>query len=326
MKKAKKIKLVTIGGGSGQYILLSGLRDLKKVEITSVVSMVDSGGSTGRLRDEFGVLPPGDALKCILALSTNREVARKILLTRFKKDNRLNGHNAGNMLIAMLTQYAGNFPDGINALGEILNVKGKVLPVTTDKATLVAELTNGQHLYGETTIDVPRGDQREKIKKTFLVPHHSDLIKVYPPVLEAIKEADYVIIGPGDLHTSVIPNFLVPGVAEEIKRTKGKLVYIANIMTKFGETDNFKANDFIREVEERTRRRLDYILLNDGKIPRSLIKRYKGQKAEMVEINRRMKEGGRKYIIDNFLSDKGAVVRHDSSKLALVINSLISDR
>jgi uncharacterized cofD-like protein len=319
----KKIRIVTIGGGSGQYNLLSGLRDIKKIDITSIVSMVDSGGSTGRLRDEFGVLPPGDALKCILALSPNREYARKILLTKFNKDNRLKGHNAGNMLIAMLAQYAGNFPDGINALGEILNIRGRVLPVTTDRATLVAELTDGRHLYGESTIDLPRGDRREKIEKTFLVPHHGDSIKVYPPVLEAIAGADFIIVGPGDLYTSIIPNFLVPGVAEAVKKAKSKLVYVVNIMTKYGETDNFKVSNFIREIEKRVKCRIDNILINDGKISKEMVKRYQEQRAELVRNDLRPKTGGRHYILGNLLSTKGNIARHDAGKLALAIDSLI---
>jgi uncharacterized cofD-like protein len=322
----KKTKLVTIGGGSGQYNMLSGLRDLKKIDITSIVSMVDSGGSTGRLRDEFGVLPPGDALKCILALSPNREYARKILLTRFNKDNRLKGHNAGNMLVAMLAQYAGNFPDGINALGEILNIRGRVLPVTTDRATLAAELTDGRHLYGESTIDLPRGDQRAKIRKTFLVPHHGDSVKVHPPVLEAIGEADYIIIGPGDLYTSIIPNFLVPGVVEAARKAKGKLVYVVNIMTKFGETDNFKVSDFVREMEKRLRRRLDHILVNDGKISKDMVKRYKGQKAELVRNDLRPGNGGRDQVVVDLISTKGQIARHDADKLAAAIARLINQK
>jgi len=166
MKNEKK-KIVTIGGGSGQYVLLSGLRDSIDIEITTIVSMVDSGGSTGVLRDEFGVLPPGDIFKCILALSPDRENARKILQTRFISRGRLNGHNAGNMLLSFLSQYTGSFPEGVNALAQILNIKGTVLPVTIDRATLVAELTDGSHLYGEAAIDIPRGDQRQKIKSTF---------------------------------------------------------------------------------------------------------------------------------------------------------------
>lgn len=323
MKKNKKIKLVTIGGGAGQYVLLSGLRDLKGVNITSIVSMVDSGGSTGRLRDEYGVLPPGDALKCLLALTPSREAARKILLTRLKNENRLKGHNAGNMLITMFAQYAGNFPDGIKAMSEILNIKGTVLPVTTDRATLVAELADGERIYGETEIDIPKNDKTRKITKTYLVPHHTDSIKVYPPVLEAIKEADYIIIGPGDLYSSLTPNFLVPGVTEEIKKSSAKLIYIVNIMTKFGESDDFKVNDFTKIIEDKLNRKLDYIFVNNGEPTKDKLKRYKGQRAELVKINQQLKNSTRKYIIDNFLNDNGEVARHDSEKLAEQIDKLI---
>ena len=203
-------KIVTIGGGSGQYALLAGLRDLESLDITAIVSMVDSGGSTGRLRDELGILPPGDALKCILALSPHRDIARTIFLKRFTADRRLVGHNAGNMLITMLSRYTGSFPSGIQALAEILDVRGRILPVTIDKATLVAELTDGTRIYGETAIDMPRGTQREKIRDVFLVPHHSDTITVYPPVLKAIRQADMIVIGPGDLFTSIVPSLIVP--------------------------------------------------------------------------------------------------------------------
>lgn len=323
--KPKKIKLVTIGGGAGQYVLLSGLRDLKGIAITSVVSMVDSGGSTGRLRDEYGVLPPGDALKCLLALTPNREVARKILLTKLKNDNRLKGHNAGNMLITMFAQYAGNFPDGLEAMSEILNIKGTVLPVTVDRATLVAELADGERIYGETEIDIPKTDKRKEIVKTFLVPHHTDSIRVHPPVLEALREADYIIIGPGDLYSSITPNFLVPGVVEEIKKSTAKLIYIVNIMTKFGESDNFKVNDFTKIIEDKLNRKLDFILVNNGELAKDKVKRYKAQKAELVKINHKLKNTTRKYIIDNFLNDKGEVARHDVARLAEAIDKLIKN-
>lgn len=322
----KKIKLVTIGGGSGQYVLLSGLRDLKNISVTAIVSMVDSGGSTGRLRDELGVLPPGDALKCVLALSSNREVARKILLTKFDCDNKLNGHNAGNMLLSMLAQYAGDFPAGINALGEILNIhNNKVLPVTTDRATLVAELSSGERLCGESTIDIPLGGQRAKIKSAYLVPHHGDKIKLYPPVAEAVEGSDYIIIGPGDLYTSIIPNFLVPGLAEEIKKSKAKIIYVMNIMTKYGETDGFKAIDFIRTIEKTVRKRINYALVNNGKLKNGLVKKYQKQKAEMVKIDQQTKLNKKRSIIDNFLNTKGEVVRHDSVKLAMAIEKIIKN-
>jgi uncharacterized cofD-like protein len=141
--------IVTIGGGSGQFVLLSGLRDIEGIEITAIVSMTDSGGSTGRLRDELGILPPGDILKCILALSPHRDIARAILLKKFTTNNRLKGHDAGNMLLTMLSQYTGCFSEGIRAFAEILDVRGTILPVSLDKATLVAELTDGSRIYGE---------------------------------------------------------------------------------------------------------------------------------------------------------------------------------
>jgi len=319
-----KANIVTIGGGSGQYVLLAGLRDFKEANIVSIVSMVDSGGSTGRLRDELGILPPGDILKCVLALCPDRGSARKILQTRFTSDNRLKGHNAGNMLLSMLAQYAGNFPDGINALGEILNIRGQVLPVTIDRATLVAELTNGEHLYGERAIDVPQGGRREKIKKTFLVPHHSEVISVYPPVIGAIGSADYIIIGPGDLYTSIIPNLLVPGVAHGIKQSKARLIYVVNVMTKFGETDRFTAQDFIKEIEEKLDRKLDIVLVNNKKAGKELLDKYKDQKAELVEVNIEDGWQGRKIIIGNFLSTKGDILRHDAKKLLAAIKDILN--
>ncbi|MCF6248245.1 MAG: YvcK family protein, partial [Desulfobacula sp.] len=243
-----KRKIVTIGGGSGQFILLSGLRQLDN-QITAIVSMVDSGGSTGRLRDELGILPPGDILKCILALSPHQQACRSILMKRFQGDRRLAGHSAGNMLLTMLSRYTGNFQAGVAALAEILDVKGTILPVTVDRATLVAELTDGNRIYGEKAIDLPRGTQREQIKDVFLVPHHQDVISVYPPVLDAIEQADCIFIGPGDLFTSIIPNLIVPGVKNALQSTDAKIYFNINIMTKFGETHNFTGKDFVIKLE-----------------------------------------------------------------------------
>jgi uncharacterized cofD-like protein len=321
----KSHNVVTIGGGSGQFALLSGLRDLEEIKITAVVSMVDSGGSTGRLRDELGILPPGDVLKCILALSPHHDIARIIFLKRFIKDRRLQGHNAGNMLLTMISQYTGSFPTGVQALGEILDAKGAILPVTIDKATLVAELTDGSRIYGETAIDIPRGTQREKIRDVFLVPHHSDSISVYPPVIEAINSANYIIIGPGDLFTSIIPNLIVPGVKEALQETSAKVLYVINIMTKFGETHNFLGLDFVRKLEECIERQVDGIIYNAEKPDEKLLEQYRGQKAEFVEINESDDWwGNRRIYTSNMLDIAGGIVRHDSRKLALLIKEIIS--
>lgn len=322
----KNINITTIGGGSGQFALLSGLKDLEGINITAVVSMMDSGGSTGRLRDELGALPPGDVLKCILALSPYKKTTRSILQKRFKKDRRLKGHNAGNMLLTMLSRYTGSFPAGVQALAEILDARGTILPVTIDRATLVAELTDGSRIYGESAIDMPRGDQRETIKDVFLVPHHSDTIAIYKPVLNAIENADYIVIGPGDLYTSIVPNLIVPGLWESLSQTKALLIYVVNIMTKFGETNNYKASDFVSTLETFTRRKIDVVVLNDKKPAPSLLERYKKQKSEFVEINgESMPSEKRNYISADLLEPSRAIVRHDPVKLSNTISKIISE-
>jgi len=320
MQKIKKI--VTIGGGSGQYVLLSGLRDLENIDITAIVAMTDSGGSTGRLRDEYGILPPGDIMKCLLALSPYRDTDRRLLLKRFQSNKRLQGHSVGNLLLMILSQKAGSFPEGVEAFGEMIETRGRVLPITTDKATLVAELSNGEMLYGEAAIDVPRGQREEKITKTFLVPHHHEKIRVYSPVIEAIREADYLIIGPGDLYTSIIPNLLVPEVAEEIQRSKAKIVYIANIMTKYGETYGYDLERFKEEIEKNVLRPLDIILVNNTMIEKEVSDKYLTQKAGVVSWDKIDDITKQKIIFSDLLSVKGGIIRHDAEKLAKEIGKL----
>ena len=323
--KRKAQKVVTIGGGTGQFALLSGLRDLEGIEITAVVSMADSGGSTGRLRDELGILPPGDVLKCILALSPYHKMARTIFLKRFTSDIRLKGHNAGNLLLTVLSDYAGSFPAGIQALVEILDVKGRILPVTIDKATLVAELSDGGRIYGQAAINVPNGTQRERIKDIFLVPHHTDSVSVYPPVIEAIKCAEFILIGPGDLFTSVIPNLIVPGVRDALKETEATILYLVNIMTKFGETDHFTGYDFVLKVEECVGRQVDGVIFNTGKPEERLLDQYRVEKAEFVEVDEHAPcWGDRTVYASDLIDTAGGIVRHDSSKLALLIQKIIS--
>jgi uncharacterized cofD-like protein len=320
-------QLVTIGGGSGQFSLLSGLRDLSGVRITAVVAMTDSGGSTGRLRDELGALPPGDVLKCILALSPHREIARHILLKRFSKAKRLRGHNAGNMLLTFLSSYSGSFAEGVSALAEILEARGVILPVTTDNATLVAELTDGSRIFGEGAIDVPRGTQREKIRDVFLVPRNSGTVKVHPPVLAAIEAADAVVIGPGDLYTSILPNLIVPGVAEALRTAGTRLVYVVNIMTKFGETHQFRARDFLVKLEAVIGRPVDVVIYNHRRPDGRVLARYRKQQAEFVQIQN--EDGwwdGRRLLCADILETAGGVVRHDPTKLAAIIAEHILGR
>ncbi len=321
---AQAKKLVTIGGGSGQFILLSGLRKTSGTDITAIVSMVDSGGSTGRLRDELGILPPGDILKCILALSPHQDAARSILLKRFQNDRRLAGHTAGNMLLTMLSRYTGNFPAGVAALAEILDAKGTILPVTVDRATLVAELTDGNRIFGEEAIDLPRGTQRERIKDVFLVPHHQADISVYPPVLDAIESADYIFIGPGDLFTSIIPNLIVPGVRTALQRTSARIFYIINIMTKFGETQNFAGKDFVIQLEDHLGRKVDGLIGNSTKPAETVLTAYHEQKSDFVWIDTTHAFWeDRDILLTDVLDEQASIVRHDPEKLAAIIQDII---
>jgi uncharacterized cofD-like protein len=319
-----KKNIVTIGGGSGQFALLTGLRGLADVNITAVVAMVDSGGSTGRLRDELGALPPGDILKCILALSPHGDIARSILLKRFARDRRLQGHNAGNMLLTMLSRYTGSFPAGINALAEILDIRGTILPVTIDRATLVAELTDGSRIFGEAAIDIPSVSQRAAIRDVYLVPHHTDRISVYPPVLDAIANSEYIIMGPGDLFTSILPNLIVPGVKETLQATRAKILFVANIMTKFGETHNFAARDFAARLEEAIGRRLDGFIYNTRRPDEKILQRYHQQRARFVDIDDDLDFWkSRKIHAADILETAGGIARHDSVKLASLLNKLM---
>ncbi len=321
--KNPPIQVVTIGGGTGQFALLSSLRDLPGISVTAVVSMMDSGGSTGRLRDELGILPPGDILKCILALSPHQEIARSILLKRFQADRRLQGHNAGNMLLTMLSQYTGSFPTGVSALAEILEANGTILPVTTDQATLVAELTDGKRIFGEHAIDLPRGNQREKIKDVFLVPHHRDAIHVYPPVVEAINAAEFILIGPGDLFTSIVPNLIVPGVAEVLRTTRAQVYNIINIMTKFGETHQFQGLDFIERLEISMKRRVDGVIYNTSQPSADLRALYAEQRSERIQMDPDHPFWEDRNLIGaDLLDTSGQVIRHDAKKLAALLQSL----
>ncbi len=320
----KDKKIVTIGGGSGQFRLLSGLRDLKGTHTTAIVSMVDSGGSTGRLRDELGILPPGDILKCILALSPYQAADRCIMLKRFKTDPRLAGHSAGNMLLTMLSRYTKDFSASVASLAEILEVKGTILPVTTDRATLVAELTDGKRIFGEEAIDLPRGKNREQIKDIFLVPHHHDTISVHPPVIDAIYQADYIFIGPGDLFTSIIPNLIVPGVKQALQNTSAKIYFFINIMTKFGETHHFSGKDFATKIEDCLELKIDGFIGNITKPKNDILYRYSKQQSDFVNFD--MTDtfwNYRNLHLADFLDTNAKTAHHDPKKLAQSIVKIV---
>ncbi len=312
------MKITTLGGGTGQFTLLRALRDFPNLEITAVVSMADSGGSSGRLRDELGALPPGDVLKALLALSTlPGNSAREILLHRFNA-GALSGHTAGNMLLTVLSQYSGSFLEAVKALGELLKTKGKVLPVTTGQITLRARLENGDELVGEKNIDVPASPHRPRISEIWLEPNAFAVGEA----LQSIKEASYVFISPGDLFTSIIPVLLVRGVKEALAESRAKLVYICNTMTKPGETTGFRASDFVNAVKKYAGRKLDIILSNNSRPNENVLSRYLAEYSSPVIFDLDGETQSRVIAAD--LLAEGELARHSPQKIAQALKPFFS--
>ncbi len=316
-----KPKIVVIGGGSGVSTILS---ELKKVaHVTAVVSMMDSGGSSGRLRNEHGVLPPGDILKCICEMLPEDETSRKwrdFLNYRFHKGEGLKGHTLGNLLLTAAYDWEGGTAFGIESICQLLNIHGQVLPVTLNDVQLIAKLNDGTDLLSETHIDL-RTNFDKKIEFIYL----SRRAQIYKPVIQAILEADYIVIGPGSLFTSILPNFLVEGLPEVLKQTKAPKIYIVNLVTDPSETDGYKASDFIRKVEEYycDGTQLDYAIVNTGLIDEMLERIYKTEHKFPVEADLKECEKlvTKQVINGNFVKGK-TILRHDSGKLAETLVNL----
>lgn len=307
-------RVVVLGGGTGIYAVLSGLKRYLR-HITAAVSMSDNGGSSGRLRDEFGYLPPGDVRRCLVALAPDQEsmLLRRLFEYRFDRGTGLNGHTFGNLLLTALTDILGGTDTAIEEAGKLLRIQGRVLPVTLTSTTLCARLADGNEIRGETDIDIRKQHHDIPIERVFLYPS----APAHAPVLQEIATADLIVLGPGDLYTSVIPTLLVDGVAAAIRQSRGRRVYVCNVMTKHGETDGFTAGDFISEINRYLGEPVDCAVLNyHESLPRDLYRRYKEERAEPVAIDL-----GRCYeLVDQLairpLTATGALVRHDPEALA----------
>lgn len=244
----KRKRVVVLGGGTGTYQVLQGLKKYD-LEISAIISMCDSGGSTGRLRRELGILPPGDVRRAILALSDlpfAQKTLEELFNFRFEEGGSLKGHSVGNILLAALTQITGSMDKAIEEAARILHVSGSVFPVTLDKTNLVAILSDGTRIYGEANIDKREVKLDLPIKKIYLSPR----AHIYPKAAREIEAADLIVAAPGDLYTSLLPVFLVDGVVEAITKSKADLAYVVNLMTKREETKDFNASDFVCTLKE----------------------------------------------------------------------------
>lgn len=317
-----KCNITTIGGGTGTFNVLSGLGKNPRLNLAAIVTVADSGGSTGELRDEFGILPPGDVRRAIVALAEDTEVVRRLFEYRFKEGRRIAGHTVGNLLLTALTDIMGDFERGIEELSDMFDVHGKVIPVTLDNVSLGVTLENGERILGETDIDVPKHDANIPIRDAFLLGGG----RLNPRAREAIENSDYVIVGPGDLYTSIIPNLLCEGMVEVLRATTAKIIYACNIMTKHGETDGFAVEDFVRVLEhylgEGT---IDYLLVNNGELRSNLVKKYEEEGKIPVRLRNRqvLVDKGIRIVERDFTSETD-YIRHDPRKLARTIEDFAS--
>jgi uncharacterized cofD-like protein len=282
--------------------------------------MADDGGSAGILREDFGILPPGDVRRSLVALSeTDDKILSSLFTYRFSEGKGLTGHSFGNLMLTALQRITGSFEKAIEEAGKILRTKGQVVPVTLSDVRLCAELENGQIIKGEANIDSPSHDGRIRIKKVWL----SVPAKINPKAKKAILEADLVIMGPGDLYTSVIPNILVKGIPEALEKTKATVLYISNLMTKYGETNDFSAYDFLRVVQSYLRSgTIDYFLANSKKPTLTRLKKYSAQHSVFVEIDRAKFKNKPVLVIGDYLRNTG-FIRHDPEKTVRTILHLI---
>lgn len=320
-------KITILGGGTGTFVSLSGLKNYP-YDLSVIVTMMDSGGSTGRLRDQLGVLPPGDLRQCLVALSEAPLFWRKLFLYRFDKGD-LRGHNFGNIFLSALAKVTGDYQKVVDTASFILKTKGSVIPVTYNQTHLCVKYANGRILKGEGAID-ENTTETSRIVQAYVAPK----VGANPKAIAQILKSDYVIIGPGDLYTSIIAVLLISGVAEAIVKTKAKLIYVANLTTKRGQTTNYSALDHLLDLQTYLGRAVDYVIINNGKVPKHMLNWYAKDKEQLVEddLNLAVKRIKviRADVVDKhqFVKRKEdeitrSILRHDAVLLAKTINTIL---
>ena len=311
-------KVVVLGGGTGMSTLLRGLK-MFPLDITAVVSVCDDGASTGRLREEFDIIAVGDIRKVIISLSETEPLVKELLNYRFKTTSDLNGHPVGNLLLTALTDISGNISDGIEALSNVLNLKGKVLPLTEDNVTLVANMKDGSIVKGEHFITESDGIIKEV--------YYEEEPVVNPLVIKSIKEADLVILSMGSLYTSIIPNLICDDIVKTLDSSNKEIMYLSNMMTQPGETDDFKVSDHIKTINKYLgKRKIDVVVANNGTIDEKIALKYATEEQkdpvlldkENIDIN---------IIENNYITIENEMIRHRVDKLALdIFGYLISKK
>ncbi len=335
--KLKKKTVIVMGGGTGTYTVLTALKQFDQINLKAIVAMTDDGGSSGVLRDELGVLPPGDIRQSLVALSESSETIRKLMNYRFDQGN-LRGHSFGNIFLSALEKVTGSFEKSVAEVGRIIKTQGEIIPVTLDKVKLVMVLKNGASLIGERVITPAEVIEAIGIKKFSIKPRP----RFNPSAKRAILNADTIILGPGNIYTSLIPLALIPGLTASLKKTKAKIILIVDLMTKFGQTNGFNVFDFVNEIEKFFGQNIiDVVVFNTQSPADKILKRYfQKERSQPILIPVSIKQkkffyqnkiffGGR--LLANGLRDqvksdsliKRNLIRHDQIKLAKFLEKII---
>lgn len=320
------MKIVVFGGGTGLSILLRGIKKFTK-DITAVVTVADNGGGSGVLREDLGMLPPGDMRSCITALADVEPSMLKLLQHRFK-DGYLQGQSFGNLLIAAMYEIFGNYEHALNEIGSIFRLSGKVLPMTLQDTNLKAYLSNGEVILGENTIPSYAKKVNCKIDTISLVPNCCEPLD---ETLSDIERADIVVIGPGSLYTSVIPNLLINKIADKIYESGCKVFYVCNIMTQPGETDNYNVVDHVNAIKKHVGRNIiDFVIANDRKLSDSDMEKYINEGSQQVILDEKqikeLEENNIKIISSDFIEIKHDYIRHNATKIGGLLSEYAKTR
>ncbi len=314
----RKPRIVVIGGGTGLSVMLRGLKQ-KPLDITAIVTVADDGGSSGILREELQIPPPGDIRNVLTALADTEPLLAEVLKYRFNNGTGLAGHSLGNLILAAMTDITGDFVTGITELSRIFAVRGRVLPAANQAIVLKAEMEDGSIVIGESTI--PKSGLA--IRKVFLEPAD---VEALPEAVQALQEADAILIGPGSLYTSILPNLIVPKLAEAIIQSEAVKLFVCNVMTQPGETDNYSVSDHLAAIHAHIGHHLfDYVIVNDGEIPPQVQSLYAEQGSTAVHLDlEEVTRRGYKVIADTLVLFR-TYLRHDAAKLSDHIYHLVED-
>lgn len=312
----RKPRIVVVGGGTGLSVLLRGLKEFD-IDITAIVTVADDGGSSGRLRSDFDMPPPGDIRNCMVALSDTEPLMEKLWQHRFKSGEGLAGHSFGNLFLAAMTDITGDFETAIKEASRVLAVGGRVLPAVSESVILRAYMEDGSYVEGESQIPLVQ----KKIERVEVEPND---LEPLPEALEAIRQADAIVIGPGSLYTSILPNLLVKNLTQALQEAPGKKIYICNVMTQSGETDHYTASDHVKAIYDHIDTELfDYILVNSAPIPPAVVEQYREKKAAPVVADLwNLQNMGLHVIARNFLHYQ-IYARHDAKRISEQILALV---